>query len=136
MSLFSIISLVIKWASTVKSIIDEASSNDSIVTKIKTTAPEIVPILENAGNELFPNVAPELHIAAGAMATFDPNMTKWLQGVLNKFLVPSPNLLVDGIYGKLTIAAVKQAQTKLGIKVDGWAGQITQAALQSVLGGK
>ena len=60
-------------------------------------------------------------------------MTKWLRGSLNALLDPSPNLLVDGLYGPLTRGAVERLQAKLGLKVDGWAGEITKAAIAAAL---
>jgi len=52
---------------------------------------------------------------------------------LNKLVTPSPNLVVDGIYGPKTREAVEAAQKKLGVTVDGWAGEITQGAIQTAL---
>ena len=60
-------------------------------------------------------------------------MTKWLQGSLNVLLDPSPNLVIDGRYGPMTRNAVEQLQAKLGLKVDGWAGEITKAAVAAAL---
>lgn len=91
-------------------------------------APTLVPMLTQIGASLFPKAAPEMHAVAAVMATFDPNKTKWLQGALNQYL--GINLVVDGSYGPLTTAAVKQAQTKLLQTVDGWAGGLTNAALK------
>ena len=68
-----------------------------------------------------------------AVAAFDPDVTKWLQGSLNVLLDPSPNLVVDGRYGTMTRNAVEQLQTKLGLRVDGWAGEITKAAIAAAL---
>jgi len=90
-------------------------------------------VLDEVGAYLFPKVAPGLHIAAGAVAAFDPDVTKWLQGSLNILLEPSPNLVVDGVYGTMTRNAVEQLQAKLGLKVDGWAGEITKAAIAAAL---
>ncbi len=46
---------------------------------------------------------------------------------------PSPGLIVDGIYGPKTRAAVEALQAKYGLKVDGFAGQITQAFISNLL---
>jgi putative chitinase len=70
-----------------------------------------------------------MRVVAAASATLDPNVTKWLQASLNKLLTPSPNLEIDGIYGPKTREAVETAQKKLGIPVDGWAGEVTQGAI-------
>ena len=58
---------------------------------------------------------------------------QWLQGALNKLIAPSPNLVLDGIYRRKTVAAVEALQAKLGLKVDGLAGQLTQVAILAEL---
>ncbi len=134
MDWFTIIPLVIRYGPVIKDIIDEAMSNDDIVTKIQKLAGPIAPLLEQIGGQFFPAAAPALHIAAGAMAAFDPNVTKWVQGGLNAVLTPTPNhLVVDGVYGPRTKAAVETLQKQLGLDVDGWAGVLTQAALTAAM---
>ena len=53
---------------------------------------------------------------------------KWLQWHLNKF---GYGLAEDGIYGKLTLAAVKDFQQKHDLVVDGLVGKMTKAALKA-----
>lgn len=135
LTLLGYIPLVIRSAETIKSIIDAADNNESIVSNIKSLAPAAASLLENIGGTLFPKAKPALRIAAGAMASFDPNITKWLQQTLNDYLPElSQKLAVDGIYGPKTRDAVEMAQTKLGLVVDGWAGTITRSALDFALG--
>lgn len=124
---------IVSAVSTIKSIIDVANSNLDVVTKIKTAVPGLVSLLESYAAQAFPQVAPELHVAAAVMTAFDPNVTKWVQGSLNVLLSPSPALTVDGIYGPKTTAAVQALQAKLGLKVDGWAGVLTQNAISAAL---
>ena len=133
MNILAIIQLAASLAPTVKSILDVASRNESIATKIKEVSAPLADILETVGEMLFPKAAPALRVAAGAMAAFDPDVTKWLQGSLNVLLDPSPNLVVDGMYGPKTRAAVERLQAKLGLKIDGWAGEITKAAIAAAL---
>lgn len=132
-SILSIIQAVVQWAPAVKAIIDEAASNDDIVTKLESLAPGLGTLIQSAGAELFPQASATLQTVGGVIAAFDPNTTKWLQGSLNTFLSLSPPLVVDGLYGPKTMAAVQAAQTKLKITVDGIAGTITQGALQAAL---
>lgn len=136
MDWLSLIPAIVSAASTIKTIIDVANSNADIVTKIKETVPQLAQMLEQYGGQFFPNVKPELKIAAAAMTAFDPNVTKWLQGSLNALVEPSPNLVVDGLYGPKTRAAVEALQAKLGLAVDGWAGQLTQVAISAALAKK
>jgi lysozyme family protein len=55
---------------------------------------------------------------------------EWLQGELNKLLDPSPELDVDGNYGKFTRNAVRLFQQKNKLDVDGIAGPATIAVLE------
>lgn len=127
------VSMLMKWAPQIKAIIDASTSNAEIGDKIKAIAPPLVDILTNVATVLYPGLAPALKLAAGALATFDPNGVKWLQNALNKFLDPSPNLVVDGVIGPATIAAIQQAQQQLGVDPDGFAGKTTMAALAAAL---
>lgn len=127
----SYLPMLLSAASSIKSILDIANSNESVVQKIQDSIPQAAPILEQIGAHLFPKAAPAIHIAAGAMAAFDPDVIKWVQGACNS--IAGTTLTVDGHYGPLTLAAVEQVQTKLGLKVDGFAGQITQAAISAAL---
>lgn len=52
-----------------------------------------------------------------------------LQQALNRQLHPSPNLIVDGIFGAQTEAAVTAFQRQAGISIDGIAGPETKSAL-------
>ncbi len=133
MDWFTIISLTMQYGPLVKNIIDESLSNDDIVTKIQKLAGPLAPILEQLGGQLFPQAKPALHIAAAAMATFNPSATKSVQGALNILLVPSPNLTVDGINGPKTRAAVKAYQVQLGLDADGWVGLLTRSAIDAAM---
>lgn len=133
MDILSIIQLVVQFAGPVKAIIDEATTNDDILTKVEKLSPSLANVLTGIGLTLFPKAAPTLHLVGGVIASFDPNTTKWLQGSLNVLLTPNPSLVVDGQYGPKTRAAVEQLQTKFGLTVDGLAGQLTQAAIQIAL---
>lgn len=133
MDWLTVLQLAISFGPAVKDIVDAASSNEDITTKIKALSPSLAKILETVGSQFFPKAAPALHLVAGVVAAFDPNTTKWIQGALNTLVTPNPNLVVDGVYGAKTRAAVEALQTQLGLTVDGVAGQITQAAIASAL---
>ena len=129
----SIIQLAIQYGPLVKNIVDVAMSNDDIVAKITGLSKPLASLLEGIGAKFFPQASPTLHIVGGVIAAFDPSTTKWLQGSLNVLVNPSPNLVVDGVYGPKTRAAVSALQAQLGLTVDGLAGQITQAAIAAAL---
>src|SRR5262249_5991896 len=118
MTVLTLISTSVQVAGTVKEMLDKGGVTPQ---SLQTAVPQVVPQLASLGATLFPKVAPEMQAVAAASATFDPNVTKWLQASLNKLLTPSPNLVVDGIYGPTTREAVEAAHNKLGIPADGWA---------------
>lgn len=124
---------IINAAPTIKQLLDAMSNPTELIAAAKKLVPSIIPIVEIFAEQLFPKVAPELRIAAGIMAAYDPNKNKWLQQGLNVILDDQDDIAVDGIYGPATRAAVEKAQAKLGLKVDGWAGPITSTAIQLAL---
>jgi peptidoglycan hydrolase-like protein with peptidoglycan-binding domain len=126
----TLITTAVQVAGQVKGLLDQGGVSKQ---SLQTAVPQIIPQLSNIGAALFPKVPPDLQVVAAASATFDPNVTKWLQAALNKIVTPSPNLTVDGIYGSKTRAAVEAAQKKLGLTVDGWAGEVTQGAILQAL---
>jgi peptidoglycan hydrolase-like protein with peptidoglycan-binding domain len=56
-----------------------------------------------------------------------PEKTCWLQTILNQ--AEGEGLVIDGIYGPLSRAAVVRFQTKYGLRVDGIVGPQTETAL-------
>jgi peptidoglycan hydrolase-like protein with peptidoglycan-binding domain len=139
MNWLSWIPLIVQGASAIKGIVDAANTNEGIVDGIGKALPSLAGLLETVGGTLFPKVKPQLRIAAAAMTAFDPNITKWTQGAINSILVDEPGfvpLVVDGLYGAKTSAAVELVQTKLGLTVDGWVGRITQSAIEKALSAK
>lgn len=135
-SVLSIVSAVVQYAPQVTGVFNEAISNDDVVTKLEKIAPGIAPLIQSIGAEFFPKASPTLQTIAGIVAGFDPNTAKWLQTSLNTLVKPplSPPLVVDGLVGAKTIAAVKLVQAQLGLKqVDGIAGKLTQAAIDFAL---
>lgn len=139
MNWLAVLPLLLQGASAIKSMIDSSASNQGLVATIEADIPILAPVLERMGELLFPKVAPQLRVAAAAVTQFDPNVTKWLQKVINAAWTglgmtdPNPNLVVDGYYGRLTTAAVEAIQAKHGLKVDGWAGTLTQAFITGFL---
>lgn len=92
----------------------------------------IVPIARRMV-ELDPSLALPLApyappIASGIAAEPDAD-AKWIQSTLNA-LGQDPPLAVDGSYGRLTMASIRQFQESFGLESDGLAGPITTAALR------
>lgn len=127
--LFSIMNVI----PMVKKLLDTTSNPKDLDGTIRKLVPTLVPIIEGIAATLFPQLAPAFHLVAGAMVAFDPDKTKWLQQALNTILPDAEDLVVDGVYGPKTVKAVEQVQEHLGLGVDGWAGQITNTAIQFAL---
>jgi peptidoglycan hydrolase-like protein with peptidoglycan-binding domain len=102
------------------------------VKAVEQHAGDLLPILAQVGKQLFPDVDDRFAPAAAATAMFDPVRVKWLQTALN-LIGTQPPLDIDGEYGPLTMAAVKQFQETHGLVADGWAGDVTHAALQAAV---
>lgn len=129
----SIILQIVSFALQAKSILDTASSNEEIASTITKVlfSPSVIKFLEDIGSALFPMVASKFHATAALSALYDPNITKWVQNACN--ILTDSKLEVDGIYGVKTRDAVSVLQQKLGLTVDGWAGQVTQAVIGTAL---
>lgn len=127
--LFSLIGV----GTTVRSLIQQALSGASLDAMLRSTLSSgVIQTLETAAEGLFPNLAPELKLAAASVAAYDHDRTRWLQQALNAIL--SINLDVDGIYGHDTRTAVEQfQQTVVGLKVDGWAYRVTTPLIEAAL---
>lgn len=123
---------------SVRPLIQQALSGASLDSMIRSIVSDgVVSTLETAAEGLFPKLAPELRLAAGAVSAYDHDKTKWLQQALNVILGPLDvhvHLDVDGIYGPATVAAVEQfQQTVVGLKVDGWAYRVTTPLIEAAL---
>ena len=123
----SLIQLVAPIATAVETGVS-VNSIGSLVTN-----PAIVNVFQSLGTQLFPKAAPAIALAGSLISTYSPNYVMWIQGMLNAYLKPAVPLVVDGKYGPKTTAAIEAVQTKLGLTVDGVAGDITMAALTAIL---
>lgn len=98
----------------------------------------VVGTLADIGSQLFPNLNPTLHAAAAALVVAHPNNTAWAQTSLNLlastgyFSLVKP-LVVDGIWGPKTMAAVEAVQAKLGLPVNGFIADAEYTAISSLL---
>ncbi len=119
----------------------DAAPKDSfqaVAHAVQTSLPQtLVDQLAEAGSQLFPKLAPEFHAAAAALVIAHPNNTSWAQSALNLLqstgyvtfgaplkdragtVIGNVPLLVDGIYGPHTKAAIVAAQSKMGLPVTG-----------------
>ncbi len=96
------------------------------------------PLLEQIGRQLFPKLAPTIQAAAAALTMAHPSATAYLQASLNilgstGFIALAAPLATDGVYGAKTTAAVAALETKLGLPVDGFAGDAVNAAIAAAI---
>ncbi len=84
MDYLQIFQLAIKYGPAIKGLIDTATSNLDLVEKIRASTAPLAAVLEDLGTQFFPKAAPAIRIAAAAMASFDPNVTAWVQKALNQ----------------------------------------------------
>jgi murein L,D-transpeptidase YcbB/YkuD len=99
-----------------------------IVDAVMRASPDLLPLLEQVGKSVFPQLTgTNAQWAAGNMI-FNVEMTTSLQADLNK-LGTSPALVTDGVYGNATKAAVARFQADHALEADGWAGPQTLPAI-------
>ena len=106
-----------------------------IVKAVEENAGDLLPLLGEIGKQKFPSIDARLAPGAAASTMFDPIRIKWLQTALNA-LGANPPLDVDGEYGPMTQDAILQFQKAHDLAADGWAGDVTHAALQLALSKK
>src|SRR5262249_5402136 len=103
-----------------------------VVSAIANVSPDLIPLLEQIGKSVFPKLSSANAQTAAANMIFNVELTKALQASLNK-LGENPPLVVDGIYGGATTAALTTFQAAHGIAADGWAGALTLPAIAAAV---
>lgn len=134
MALLPYIALGMKYGPQVIALIQSATSNEDLMSKIATLPADAMKVVQAVGTALFPNVKGELQGVAGAIAAFDHAYVQWIQKGCNMLLPDTPKLVEDGIYGPRTSARVKVLQKALNMQVvDGWVGKLTRAAMDHAI---
>lgn len=126
-ALLPIIFRLIELLPRLQATLAEKQSVPELVTKL---APDLLPILQQIGGQLFPGLSLASQASVGALA-FDPDRVRWIQASMNK--LTGSTLVVDGHYGNATKAAVTAFQQKHGLEPDGWAGNATSSAMEAEL---
>lgn len=133
MDIFKFLPLIFRLIALEPKVVEALRSGASILDLLKTFGPDILSLIQGVGAELFPNLPPADQAAAGALKTFDQTQVRWIQDSMNKLGIASPALVVDGNYGQRTKDAVTKYQTAHSLTADGWAGNVTAAAIQTDL---
>lgn len=121
----------------IKQALDEALSNDDIVTKIEKEFTLLMPGIVQVGSSLFPKASSSLQIVGATVATYNQTIVTWAQNALNalassgKINLDAP-LVVDGLYGPKTTAAIQAFERAYGVASSGHGvlDQLVQGALQ------
>lgn len=119
---------------------DSAPSNSlqAVNNVVKALPPTLVAGLGQAGSTLFPKLAPEFQAAAAALVATHTNSVSWVQSALNMLasageVVIAAPLVVDGVFGPKTLAAIEALQAKLGIPVTGLVADVEGTAITALL---
>jgi Putative peptidoglycan binding domain len=118
---------IVQYGPQIKAAIETGTS---VLQAVNKAAPEVMPLLERAGKEVFPALSGrDAQYAAGGMI-FHYERTRAMQADLNKLGVAKPALEEDGIYGPSTKAAVTKFQEQHPpLEVDGWADRKPRSGL-------
>lgn len=132
-----LLATLLQGVSYVEQLWNITNSNDDFITQIKKDAPILAQGLELIGTTMFPGVAPEIAIIGAVVAAFSPNYVRSIQGLLNVVLPTigwaQDLLVVDGLYGPKTTAAVHFVEQHFGLDPDGIAGNVVNTLLNAVL---
>lgn len=144
MNLQTIVALITGIASLIPQIgqIWEASGGFAKISALLNTltSPQLQS-LEALGAQLFPKAAADIQKVLAAIHLGYPTATKWVQQALNAgealgFVSFGAPLVVDGIIGPKTKAAIAALQTKLGVHVTDAVTEVEYSALNLLLEGK
>lgn len=131
MDLFKFLPLLMRILQILPQILDAQKSGTSIFTLLQKFAPDVIGILTGIGGSLFPELPAGSQAQAGGLM-MDPVKVRLIQGQINTLGLANPPLIVDGSYGQMTKAAVTAFQIAHNVTpADGWAGDVTTAALQT-----
>lgn len=130
MDLFKFLPLLMRLLNVLPKIQEAVRSGTSILTLLQEFAPDMIGIISGVGGSLFPNLVQDNQLKVGALM-MDPVKVRGIQNAINKLGITSPSLDADGLYGDKTKKAVTDFQQAHGITpADGWAGDVTWAAMQ------
>lgn len=133
MDILKLLPILMRVLQLLPQIQEAMRSGTSVLTLLQKFAPDLIGVVQGVGGVLFPNLPQSAQVEVGALTSFDQVQVRWIQTSLNK-LGASPQLVVDGQYGANTKKAVSDFQTAHNIAaVDGWAGKVTSAAIQTEL---
>lgn len=133
MDILKLLPLLMRILQLLPQIQEAMRSGTSVLALLQKFAPDLIGLVQGVGGVLFPTLTANQQVEVGALTAFDQVQVRWIQNSLNT-LGATPKLDPDGRYGALTKAAVSAFQSAHSVPaVDGWAGKITSAAIQTEL---
>ena len=130
MDIIALLPIIFRLIDLMPKIQQALATRQSVPELVASLAPDLLPILQQVGAQLFPDLTLDNRAQAGALA-FDPVRVRWIQTSMNK--LTGSGLVVDGRYGPATKTVVSEFQLKHGLVVDGWAGNSTSKVIESEL---
>jgi hypothetical protein len=129
--LFKYLPLIMSSTDLIGKIRSSLHAGTPVLDVLAADAPGILDFLRKVGSTIWPNLSEHNQVQAAAMAVYDPDYVRGVQKALVKLGLLGSNE-VDGYYGPKTKAAVTKFQTDYSVNpADGWAGKVTNAALQA-----
>lgn len=129
-AILGLLPYIMQGINLAQSINNQKVSGEKVVTIVQSNLPQVFDLFKGIGQTLFPELPQSSQVAAAAVV-LDHNTATKVQSQLNK-LGANPQLVADGVYGKMTKAAVLAfQQANPPLVADGWAGAATQAALNA-----
>lgn len=135
----SVISGLIPVAQKIGKIWESSGGFNAIAEEILNSG--IINSLEEVGAQLFPQVEKKIQSVLAAIHLGYPDATKWIQKALNTiqatgYIHFGDPLVVDGVFGPLTYAAVVVLQAKVGLKPTGAVADAEYKVINALLEGK
>ena len=129
MDLFKFLPLLMRLLQILPKIQEAVRSGTSIITLLQEFAPDLIGLIGGVGGSLFPNLIQDNQVKVGALM-MDPVKVRGIQNAINKLGIAT--LETDGLYGQKTKDAVIAFQKAHNVTpADGWAGDVTWAAMQT-----
>jgi peptidoglycan hydrolase-like protein with peptidoglycan-binding domain len=120
---------------------ENSSGFSKIGEVVASAAPAVLKTIDEWAADKFPAVDASVRRILGAIHMWAPQSTKWVQQALNTIQTTGAihfgdPLVVDGIFGNKTFAAVVLLQSKLGLKITGAVTDVEYAAINKLIAGK
>lgn len=144
MNLAAIVSLVtglVSLAPQIAQIWEASGGFAKIAAALNALSSPAAKSLEQIGAQMFPKAAAAVQKVLAAIHLGYPQATKWVQQALNAgqtlgYISFGDPLVVDGVFGRKTMAAVVALQKKLGLPTSGAVTEAEYGALNLLLEGK